>query len=171
MITDEAFKATVREIAAERPEYVYQREGGVGTCLYAHADGPGCLISHALHRLGVSLETLSWCEEMPAGEAIQRIAGDDVSPETRAWAHQVQALQDTEHPWGVAVRLADEAVDEAAGEAAEDDEPETPGAGAQEKEADLPTRVASTYARMAQAGSACAQALAYQQGPVCPAER
>lgn len=49
--------------------------------------------------------------------------------------------------------------------------PGSPGGKAHEKEVELLSKVASAYARMARAESACAQALAYQQGVAYPAEK
>jgi hypothetical protein len=57
--------ALLGEIAAERPDYVYQR-GEDGCCRYVDGVGddarPGCIIGHLYHRVGVDLDYLASCE-------------------------------------------------------------------------------------------------------------
>ena len=109
-ITDEDLARAIREVAAEDPNYVYQRPGS-RVCLYVHWDAngtlrPGCLIGTALHRLGVPLETLSGYESKPAHEVLDHVA-PDVSSHMRRAATRVQRVQDLGATWRQAARLLD----------------------------------------------------------------
>jgi hypothetical protein len=108
-ITDEKIMATLREVVAERPEFIYQKppasEGRVPVCRYVHGDVPGCLIGHVLHRLGVSLETLSVQEGQPAQHLTETlgIGGDAVR-----WAMgAAQSVQDSGSTWSEALAGAE----------------------------------------------------------------
>jgi hypothetical protein len=66
-VTAEKVLETLREVVAERPDYVYEApEGytaGAGvTCFYVHGDVPGCVVGHVLNRLGVPLSDLALVE-------------------------------------------------------------------------------------------------------------
>lgn len=63
---NETVLATLREVVAESPDYVYsnpvpsdERPDPDMSCMYVHGDVPGCLIGHVLHRLGVPLGELA----------------------------------------------------------------------------------------------------------------
>jgi hypothetical protein len=108
-ITDEKIMATLREVVAERPEFIYQKppasEGHIAVCRYVHGDVPGCLIGHVLHRLGVSLETLSVHEGQPA----QYLAGTlDIGGDAVRWAlGAAQEAQDGGSTWHEALACAE----------------------------------------------------------------
>ena len=38
---------TLREVAAERPDYIYEPPVGGSDCWYLHDNGPGCIFGHA----------------------------------------------------------------------------------------------------------------------------
>lgn len=114
-ITDESFRAAVRQLAAEQPEYVYTRPDpfGYNTCVYQYNGAPSCLIGQALHRLGVPVESLAAADngafERKGASTVLAVLAPGTSADTRAWAQEVQYHQDLGNiPWGEAVRLADE---------------------------------------------------------------
>lgn len=128
-ITDEDVVRTLREVVAERPDYVYERpahmepiigdDGDVAAdCLYVHtspddaddaddADDltPGCLVGAVFHRLGVPLEDLATWE----GRGGFDVAGEyGVSYDLANALSDAQASQDGGKPWGVALAIATE---------------------------------------------------------------
>lgn len=120
-IADGALVAEVRRLAAERPDFVYEKqttdEWASGVCLYVHQDEQqglvaGCLIGHALANLGVPLESLREFDRSgddTSADALLPKFG--VSGTVTLWAMHAQLEQDEGQPWGRAVKLADEQVD------------------------------------------------------------
>lgn len=117
-IADGALVAEVRRLAAERPDFVYEKQAtdewwASGACLYVHQDEhqglvAGCLIGHALANLGVPLELLSEFDRSgddTSADALLPKFG--VSGTVTLWAMQAQLEQDEGQPWGRAVELAD----------------------------------------------------------------
>lgn len=107
-VTNEDLLRTLREVAAEQPEKVYKSPAGAGgSCFYVHGNEPGCIVGHALHRLGVPLETLKEHESDAA-----RAPLNDLFPEVTEGAmdlvDSVQYLQDRGEPWGEAIKALDE---------------------------------------------------------------
>ena len=113
--TLEDLARTLREIAAEDPEYVYGNPGedppSYTVCWYAHANGePGCIFGVALSRLGVDLGELtanrpiSWYLEL----WFQVSGSDGARQEQLSAFRQVQIHQDARKPWGEAVKALDE---------------------------------------------------------------
>jgi hypothetical protein len=104
-ITLEELKEAIRAvIATEGEDRVYLPQGD--QCLYVHTDkdgcsDPGCLIGHALNRLGISLDELSRNEDV-AAQDLDFWDSDD----TAAFAREIQFLQDDGAPWGHAYRGA-----------------------------------------------------------------
>lgn len=99
-----AIIAAIREVAAESPDFVYK-----GMCQYVVNGQPGCLVGHALWRLGL------------IDEGIERYNTNDLKIKAfdlawafdraeLAWLGHVQNRQDRGAPWGVAVKDADEVV-------------------------------------------------------------
>lgn len=108
-ITDEKIMATLREVVAERPEFIYQKplasEGNVAVCRYVHGDVPGCLVGQVLHRLGVSLGTLSVHEGQPAHSLADTL---DIGSQAVRWAlNAAQTAQDGGSTWGEALACAE----------------------------------------------------------------
>lgn len=79
-VSGEKFINTLREVAAERPDYVYEAPDSLRTpgyeeaCFYVHPspDGPvaGCIIGATLERLGVPLDVLKYFEHDSAGRVM-----------------------------------------------------------------------------------------------------
>lgn len=113
---DDKVIQTLREVAAERPDYVYTNEygnraNGETTCRYVHhADGPeaapGCIVGHVLHRLGVPLESLAAREGGGAIAVAVRTLGAYISLSTRDALALAQSNQDSGYPWGKSVDAA-----------------------------------------------------------------
>lgn len=116
-ITDEKALATLREVIAERPEYVYscpshmQESEGDPSCYYTHVDetsdlvSAGCAVGVALHRLGFSLQDLSRYEGATAYDILTGLA-PGLSKRTREIFNDVQMNQDSGAPWGLAYAKA-----------------------------------------------------------------
>ncbi len=113
-ITDDTLMKTLRQVVAEKPTHVYEGpeySERADDCLYVHRDetgaieGPGCVMGHALHRLGVPLEELALYE----GLAIACVVGhltSGISQGTEEILRRVQTLQDEGSPWSEAYELA-----------------------------------------------------------------
>lgn len=121
----QALAEEVRKLAVERPDYVYDPPGideekpRGGPCLYVHDRGtpgerPGCIIGHALTRLGYSIpEKLEGQTALRAGaelildldalqSGIYEIGGD--ARIILNALDDVQGEQDEGKPWGVAAQ-------------------------------------------------------------------
>ena len=103
-------QAEIRKLAQEQPDFVYKRPESSSFCLYVHeaSDGsktPGCIVGHALHRLGFSFDELEIGGT--AGEALHRLGISDWDKDTVVWITRVQGEQDTGIPWGQAVARTD----------------------------------------------------------------
>ncbi|MFB7027159.1 MULTISPECIES: hypothetical protein [unclassified Streptomyces] len=116
-VTDEIALAALRDVVAERPEFVYsapdhmkREEDGV-TCFYVHSDedgspvAAGCAIGVVLHRLGVPLEVLAKEEGGGAYGVTWRFL-PHLSRETRTKFSDMQNYQDDGAPWGLAYARA-----------------------------------------------------------------
>jgi hypothetical protein len=112
----------VRAKAAENPDFRYEPPGGAGTpCVYVHRGKPSCLIGHALWGVGLIDADFSRRQErtdksraiLLNAEGFDLVApelGLELDREERMWLEQVQAEQDKEKPWGIAVKAADDFV-------------------------------------------------------------
>lgn len=108
--TDQLWDEVVK-VAAERPDYVYP---DLDYCHYESDGQPACLVGHALHRLGVPVETLALFDFESGG--IEQVVGDN--PDlfegggkplyAVSWAQQ---LQDEGLPWGGAVEAVKEKIE------------------------------------------------------------
>ncbi|MFE6226875.1 hypothetical protein [Streptomyces sp. NPDC057854] len=114
--TDEKALAVLREVVAERPEYVYScpeymAAGRHMSCFYAHTDeegalvSAGCVVGVVLNRLGMPLEELAKEEGSGAFSVITRHF-PTISGRVRDLLHDVQMSQDSGDPWGLAYAKA-----------------------------------------------------------------
>ncbi|MFF8367872.1 hypothetical protein ACF05W_03460 [Streptomyces lydicus] len=118
-ITDELALRILREVVAERPEYVYSAPDhmtddpagdGLG-CFYVHRDedgamvSAGCAVGVVLNRLGLSLEQLAEEEGSTGHSVIARIL-PQLSPRTRDILNDMQMRQDDGDPWALAYAKA-----------------------------------------------------------------
>lgn len=118
-LTDEKVISTLREVVAERPEYIYscpthmQEDPAQAdpSCFYVHTDedgspvSAGCAIGVVLHRLGVPLETLVKEEGARAYGVVQRLF-PNLSAKTYRRLGDMQQYQDDRVPWGLAYAKA-----------------------------------------------------------------
>jgi hypothetical protein len=115
--TDEKALATLREVVAERPEYVYscpthmQEYDDDLSCFYVHTDedgsmvSAGCVVGVALNRLGMPLEELAKEEGSTAHAVISRYF-PLISKRVRARFNDIQMHQDAKNTWGVSYAKA-----------------------------------------------------------------
>lgn len=122
MITLQQVIDKVRELAKERPEFVYRDQPGAGgdECSYTSAnvgsdEGEGCIVGQALMRCGLSRETLEDLQDGTAigirefllmlDEYVEQTSG--LSDPRARWLVKVQNNQDTGSTWADAVWQAD----------------------------------------------------------------
>ena len=119
-LTAKQIAEEVRRVGEAQPQH---RLSNTQACRYATKDGkqPVCIVGHALHNLGVSLDVLFRLDRSSSLEASTRIESEEardmlglpafnVDPETDRhleWAGEVQSEQDMNVPWGEAVERAD----------------------------------------------------------------
>lgn len=100
----------VREVAAERPAYIYPMPSGGEVCKYLHDDAPGCIFGHALNQLGVPVEVLHKMdvnETSIEGALVEWGLVPDRGTDESRWCAAVQAAQDGGIPWSEAVAIGD----------------------------------------------------------------
>lgn len=99
--------AEVKKVAAEKPDYVYPEQ----YCQYQHGGKPSCIVGHALHRLGVPVESLKFFDEKNSGGGVLAWGLPNEFPdliemdsEASLFAlSEAQEAQDNRVPWGEAV--------------------------------------------------------------------
>lgn len=104
VVTAEQIIAEVRRLAAEQPDFIYEKPAGSTFCLYKHGDGPGCIMGQALNNLGVEVDefTTGTIGSVLIEKGIKTTRGQG------DWLRDVQAQQDTRHTWAQSVADADE---------------------------------------------------------------
>ncbi|AOZ63786.1 hypothetical protein SEA_WEASELS2_208 [Rhodococcus phage Weasels2] len=114
--------AEVKKIAAANPDHIYtdKRDSmgfGQATCFYERNGKPSCIMGQALHTLGVPIEELMAFDTTHQGSIVSLLTkygkydshdeyGEDLVSKKLVWLNDVQYLQDTLKPWGVAVESA-----------------------------------------------------------------
>ena len=99
--------AEVKKVAAEHPDYVYERPAD--GCAYEVDGKPSCLVGHAMFRLGMPLDLIRRCDsEGPIGHVLDEVCGEfDESGDDRGVYRTLlgwtQGAQDSGKPWGEAV--------------------------------------------------------------------
>lgn len=126
-ITDDQLISTLEALVEEQPDHVYKvpehmraandeahrdGRGDYIRCFYVHTDtdgsaSPGCLLGHALHRLGMSLDELLPFEGASVYKVLARRTRG-VSQDAGEVASAIQDYQDDGHTWGESLRLAKE---------------------------------------------------------------
>lgn len=110
----------VRKIAAERPDFVYGKQGlfSPDTCSYFGRDigdesGSPCIIGQALKNLGVDTSRLKQAEDeyddnIGIASALD-VRHIEISYTDREalWLSHVQTKQDSDRPWAEAIEEAD----------------------------------------------------------------
>ncbi|MBT2609866.1 hypothetical protein J7I97_16660 [Streptomyces sp. ISL-87] len=112
-VTDSVVLETLREVVAERPDYVYSSPEYMpadeedGRCFYVHKDesgspvSAGCVIGVVLYRLGAPLEWMEQLEARPASSLAGRLF-PQLSDRTMQKLNLVQSAQDNGDTWGTA---------------------------------------------------------------------
>ncbi|MGW9170138.1 hypothetical protein [Streptomyces decoyicus] len=128
-VSEEQVLSTLREVVAERPDYVYSRPehfpqdssslnpAEQTDCLYVHpgkdeSATPGCVVGQVLHRLGVPLEELSLYEGDDAASVTSAVLDTASSVYWVLFAAQWE--QDSGETWGAALAAAERKVVELA---------------------------------------------------------
>ncbi|MDQ1016674.1 hypothetical protein [Streptomyces afghaniensis] len=111
-LTDEQVLSTLRDVAEESPEKVYEAPEHLrdewGSCYYVHRDedgneSAGCIVGTVLHRLGVPLAELRKAETYGADAAIPLIGVTGISASVSSFLRHVQRKQDRGQTWSNAV--------------------------------------------------------------------
>lgn len=110
-VSDEAIMTKLREVVAERPDFVYEPPDG-STCVYVKDGAPSCLVAQVLVPLGALLGPLAEADTgtVPANGVrdVARTAGLDISAEAGEALDNAQLAQDTGHYWRYALARAEE---------------------------------------------------------------
>jgi hypothetical protein len=106
---------TLRELAAERPDFVYEPEigeEGADHYRYCHKDGPGCIVGHVVAKLlpefplgNLDIDPAKRFDSGTSAEVAIPRWGIGLEPATLDLLRSVQGNQDDEKSWGDAVRL------------------------------------------------------------------
>lgn len=100
----------LREVVAERPDYVYKSpEGATATCVYTYQGKPSCLVAHVLVRAGFDIKRI---EELDGGGTIGTAAEEadlPLPPDVVDILYAAQLPQDSRQPWREALAAAEEA--------------------------------------------------------------
>ncbi len=104
--------AVVREVAAEKPDFVY--DAPYGGCVYVADKQPSCIVGQAAWRLGL-IDASFEKDEMDNSAGVTTFLrtigadlGDDETLYGREFLDAVQEKQDQGVPWGEAIQEADE---------------------------------------------------------------
>lgn len=112
MFTLDELETEVRRLAAEKPDFVYEKPVNSHICKYVVEDEGrlkgSCIMGQALINLGVSARELSHWEGTGIGAIV---ANQGISGE-RNWIAQVQYAQDRDASWGDAIKHADDVMKE-----------------------------------------------------------
>ncbi|MFD9205936.1 hypothetical protein ACFVZM_06610 [Streptomyces sioyaensis] len=112
-VDEETVLQTLRDVVAERPEYVYEAPEHMrvmttpASCFYVHtaeddADTCGCVVGHVLNRLGVPLEEMKRYEGSSAYDMVDELINTSESAILAMDA--AQRYQDSGTPWGETLR-------------------------------------------------------------------
>jgi hypothetical protein len=113
-VTADQVMQTLREVVAERPDYVYEVPEGYAaetnvSCYYVHGDVPGCVVGHVLNRLGVPLSDLALVEGRGAYKVVDwflNITDPDGVVDVEHVLSVAQSRQDRGDSWGEALEVA-----------------------------------------------------------------
>lgn len=120
MATVQSVIKNIRDLAEERPDFVYEApefdasEGGP-ECLYVHpGNQPGCIVGHALMMDGVAAEALIKFDNtyangigVRAGVVTANLCDDTPTQQEQWWMDSVQSNQDSGKTWSESVQFAD----------------------------------------------------------------
>jgi hypothetical protein len=107
MITTLDLEKTVRELATDAPDNVYEKPDDFNTCCYSRGEctngSVGCLIGQAMAKHGYDVSLLDFDGSLLASEACAyfNIIGRTI------WLNEVQSSQDEGHEWLQAISYAD----------------------------------------------------------------
>lgn len=110
---DDALEA-LRTAVKGREDYVYPwwEAGGSRACKYVRDGAPSCLVGHALHALGIPLDTLTVLDSYQNGSGVaagtlpQHLPSGTLTVEAAGVFGAAQTAQDTGESWGEALASA-----------------------------------------------------------------
>jgi hypothetical protein len=114
----DAHRAVKEAVKAKGEDYVYMNPTSAepdapGPCSYVHGDTPGCIVGHALHNLGVSIDLLRAmdCSDEPIIDTAYELelvpAGVTMTEKAIQFFTAAQMHQDMRARWGEALRAAE----------------------------------------------------------------
>lgn len=102
----------LKEVAEERPDFVYAPPNDQGACVYVHEGEPSCIVGHVLVRMGVPTEHLDFDvpDNIPTAigllSRLEETGLVDVNSDDAWVLERAQREQDSGVPWGKAVKMA-----------------------------------------------------------------
>lgn len=121
-LTLERAKELAAEVVADMgAEYVYVNPSGIGAdgygapdhgdfdpdCYYVHADQPGCIVGHILHKHGVPLRELGAFELEGASSVVAGLFNVSKLSPVAEYLSKLQVRQDEGATWGQALTDAE----------------------------------------------------------------
>lgn len=99
---------TVRDLASESPDNIYNRPEGMSVCLYNKGictnGSVGCIFGQAFRKLGIEVDEDGWIVIV-----LITVFGYQSSSQNK-WCSFVQCNQDRQKTWGECIKIADEEV-------------------------------------------------------------
>lgn len=106
-LTAEAALTLLREVVAEKPDFVYEPVqidiGDVARCLYVRNGQPSCVIGQMLHRAGWPIGIIGQYERRAIGAFPETI----VTHKAAYLLSGAQGIQDSGLPWSAALAAAE----------------------------------------------------------------
>lgn len=106
---ENAIRAMTEVVKEAGVDHVYKQHIGAG-CSYVYEGQPDCLVGRALHKLGVSIETLEAMDEDFGAfySVVSTHLPEELDITAEAWRvlSLAQECQDRGHTWGVALDTA-----------------------------------------------------------------
>jgi hypothetical protein len=101
--------ALLREVVAERPDYVYEPPGSARRCVHVYAGRPSCIAGHVLIRAGFSPHDLAIVDDRGDGAQSlpDHLGRSRVSDNAAKILRVAQSRQDAGDPWSAALRSAE----------------------------------------------------------------
>ena len=101
----------LREVVAERPDYVYVAPNGhLSTCKYVWQEQPSCVVAHVLIRAGYGVQDIAhldvWGSFLFAAPHVPQIHVDEAA---KVILDTAQSIQDEQfEPWSTALAAAEQ---------------------------------------------------------------
>lgn len=102
----------VRRIAADNPDFIYEKSEGPDGCWYVRGGEFSCLIGRGLGAVGFTTDQLKSYEGVSALSVVFQLFFPQMGPDEDTslgieWLDHVQTYQDDSMPWHYAISNAD----------------------------------------------------------------